>query len=159
MDGAMRLTAFEQYLKGKADQEWWYNSRIKDFESLRVHFHNRFICQTSSQLWKRPKKASRNKGKSAEEWGDRISKFCDALNYGDARMRYEFILGGIRNKQMRAMLNSSMVTSIEEACALLLYKNLDIPVEEGVEFLEDKPAAASAKKEVSTEMQMLQQMQ
>ncbi|KAG3119356.1 hypothetical protein PI124_g2473 [Phytophthora idaei] len=60
---------------------------------------------------------------------------------------------------MKTMLNSSMVTPIEEACALLLYKNLHFPVEEENEFLEVKPAASSTKKEVSPEMQMLQQMQ
>ncbi|KAG3212084.1 hypothetical protein PC129_g16950 [Phytophthora cactorum] len=42
MDGQMRLTAFEQCLKGKVGQEWWYNSRIDSFEALRVRFHNRF---------------------------------------------------------------------------------------------------------------------
>ncbi|KAG2781596.1 hypothetical protein PC116_g23863 [Phytophthora cactorum] len=59
---------------------------------------------------------------------------------------------------MKTMLNSSMVTSIEEACALLLYKNLHVPEVEEDESLEDKPAASSTKKEVSPEMQMLQQM-
>ncbi|ETO60897.1 hypothetical protein F444_20971 [Phytophthora nicotianae P1976] len=144
---------------GKTGQEWWYNSRIEDFESLRVRFHNRFICQTPAQMWERLKKARRNKGESAEEWADRISKIFDALNYGDARMWYESFLGGIRNKPVRAMLNSSMVMLIEEACALLLYKNLHLPVEEEDEFLEDKRAATDAKKETSPELQMLQQMQ
>ncbi|KAG2814879.1 hypothetical protein PC118_g14754 [Phytophthora cactorum] len=62
-----------------------------------------------AQIWERLKKERRSK---------------------DARMRYELFLGGIGNKQMKTMLNSSMVTSIEEACALLLYKNLHLPVEE-----------------------------
>ncbi|KAG2772233.1 hypothetical protein PC116_g19396 [Phytophthora cactorum] len=83
-----------------------------------------------AQIWERLKKERRSKGESAEEWGDRILMICDALNYADARMRYELFLGGIGNKQMKTMLNSSMVTSIEEACALLLYKNLHLPVEE-----------------------------
>ncbi|KAI9988295.1 hypothetical protein PInf_021694 [Phytophthora infestans] len=55
MDDRMRFTAFEQCLKGKVGQEWWYNSRIDSFETLRVRFHNRFICQTPTQLWKRLK--------------------------------------------------------------------------------------------------------
>eukprot|EP00644_Phytophthora_capsici_P016037 jgi/Phyca11/115505/e_gw1.28.477.1 len=130
MDDQMRLTAFEQCLKGKVGQAWWYNSVIRAFETLRVKFHNRFICQTPGQLWERLKTAKRNRGESAEEWGDRIAKMCDALNYHEPRMRFEFFLGGIRNKQLRAALNASMVTTIPEACSLLLYKNLDLPLEE-----------------------------
>ncbi|KAI9990479.1 hypothetical protein PInf_021481 [Phytophthora infestans] len=130
MDDQMRLTAFEQCLKGKVGQEWWYNSRIDGFETLRVRFHNRFICQTPTQLWKRLKAAKRNRGESAEEWGDRISTMCEALNYHEPRMQFEFFMDGLRNKQMRAVLNGSMVASIPEACALLLYKNQHLPVKE-----------------------------
>ncbi|EGZ18958.1 hypothetical protein PHYSODRAFT_501060 [Phytophthora sojae] len=130
INAQMRLTAFEQCLKGKVGQEWWYNSKTDGFEALRVWFHNRFICQTPAQLWNRLKTAKQNKGKSAEEWGDRIPTMYEALNYNEPRMQFEFFLDGLRNKQMKAMLNSSMVTSIPEACALLLYKNLHLPVEE-----------------------------
>ncbi|KAG2889974.1 hypothetical protein PC117_g24581 [Phytophthora cactorum] len=55
-------------------------------------------------------------------------------------MRYEFFLGGIRHKLIQGMLNSSMVMSIEEACALLLYKNLHLPVEQEAEFARVLPA-------------------
>jgi hypothetical protein len=57
MDDQMRLTAFEQCLKGKVGLEWWYNSQIDSFEALRVRFHNRFICQTPAQLWNQLKTA------------------------------------------------------------------------------------------------------
>ncbi|KAG3108182.1 hypothetical protein PI124_g12505 [Phytophthora idaei] len=60
---------------------------------------------------------------------------------------------------MKTMLNSSIVTSIEEALPLLLYKNLHVPEEEVDESLEDMPAGSSTKEEVSPEIQMLQQMQ
>ncbi|ETP16420.1 hypothetical protein F441_08963 [Phytophthora nicotianae CJ01A1] len=40
IDGQKRLSAFEQCLKGKAE-EWWYNCRIDSFETQQV---NRFIC-------------------------------------------------------------------------------------------------------------------
>jgi len=159
MDDQMRLTAFEQCLKGKVGLEWWYNSRIDSFEALRVRFHNRFICQTPAQLWNRLKTAKRNKGESAEEWGGRISTMCEALNYNEPRMRFEFFLDGLRNKQMRAMLNSSMVTSIPEAYALLLYKNLHLPVEEDDEFVGDGTSRVESKKASSTQSQMLLQLQ
>jgi hypothetical protein len=159
MDDQMRLTAFEQCLKGKLGLDWWYNSRINSFEALRVRFHNRFICQTPAHLWNRLKNAKRNKGESAEEWGDRISTMCDALNYYEPRMRFEFFMEGLRNKQMRVILNSSMVTSIPEACALLLYKNLHLPVEEEDEFAGDGTVLTGTATTDSTQSQMLQQLQ
>ncbi|KAG3110400.1 hypothetical protein PI124_g15797 [Phytophthora idaei] len=159
MDGQMRLTAFEQCLKGKVGQEWWYNSRIDSFEALRVRFHNRFICQTPAQLWNRLKAAKRNRGESAEEWGDRIVTMFEARNYYEPRMRYEFFLDGLRNKQMRAVLNASMVTSIPEACTLLLYKNLYLPVEEEGDFAGDGTLPSSASSSTSTQSQMFQQLQ
>ncbi|KAG2762941.1 hypothetical protein PC116_g23457 [Phytophthora cactorum] len=100
MDGQMGLTAFEQFLKSKVGQGWWYNWRIDSFEELRVRFHNRFICQTPAQLWNRLKAAKRNSGETAEEWGDRIATMCEALNYYESRMRYEFFQDGLRNKKM-----------------------------------------------------------
>eukprot|EP00644_Phytophthora_capsici_P008768 jgi/Phyca11/131854/e_gw1.118.16.1 len=159
MDDQMRLTAFEQCLMGKVDQAWWYNSVIRDFETLRVKLYNRFICQTPGQLWERLKTAKRNRGESAEEWGDRIAKMCDALNYHEPRMRFEFFLGGIRNKQLRATLNASMVTTIPEACSLLLYKNLHLPVEEDDEFAGEGTPPAGMGVVASTQSQMLQQLQ
>lgn len=90
INAQMRLTAFEQCLKGKVGQEWWYNSKTDGFEALRVWFHNRFICQTPAQLWNRLKTAKQNKGKSAEEWGDRIPTMYEALNYNEPRMQFEF---------------------------------------------------------------------
>ncbi|KAI9992911.1 hypothetical protein PInf_014853 [Phytophthora infestans] len=159
MNDQMRLTAFEQCMKGKVDQEWWYSSRIDGVETLRVRFHNRFICQTPTQLWKRLKAAKRNRGESAEEWGDRISTMCEALNYPEPRMQFEFFMDGLRNKQMRAVLNGSMVASIPEACALLLYKNQHLPVEEEDEFAGEGTESASANAQASTQSQVLQQLQ
>ncbi|KAI9991958.1 hypothetical protein PInf_017338 [Phytophthora infestans] len=149
MDDQMRFTAFEQCLKGKVGQEWWYNSRIDSFETLR----------TPTQLWKRLKDAKRNRGESAEEWGDRISTMCEALNYSEPRMQFEFFMDGLRNKQMRAVLNGSMVASIPEACALLLYKNQHLPVEEEDEFAGEGTESTRANAQASTQSQVLQQLQ
>ncbi|OWY92219.1 hypothetical protein PHMEG_00038864, partial [Phytophthora megakarya] len=62
----LRLTAFEQCLKGKTGQEWWYNSRIENFRQLKDRFHNRFLSQTPAQMWNRLKSAKRNRDESAE---------------------------------------------------------------------------------------------
>lgn len=59
---------------------------------------------------------------------------------------------------MKAMLNSSMVTSIPEACALLLYKNLHLPVEEEDEFPETKTGLSGTMADTSTQSLMLQQL-
>jgi hypothetical protein len=83
---------------------------------------------------------------------------CDALNYYEPRMRFEFFMEGLRNKQLRAMLNSSMGTSIPEACALLLYKNLHLPVEEEDEFAGDGTALTGTASTDSTQSLMLQQL-
>ncbi|KAI9981035.1 hypothetical protein PInf_010389 [Phytophthora infestans] len=153
MDDQLRLTAFEQCLKGKKGQEWWYNSRIHSFESLRSRFHNRFVCLTPAQTWPRLKTATRKRGESAEEWGDRLETICDALNLPEPRMRYEFFLEGIRNKQMRAVLNGNMIGSIEQACRILLFKNLHLPIEEDDEFPEDGMKPLGTKNVPSTELQ------
>ncbi|KAG2898328.1 hypothetical protein PC117_g22585 [Phytophthora cactorum] len=129
MDSQMRLTAFEQCLKD--------------------------ACAVVEPA----KAAKRNRGESAEEWGDRIATLCEALNYYEPRMRYEFFLDGLRNKQMRAVLNASMVTSIPEACTLLLYKNRHLPVEEEDEFAGDGTLPYSTSSSTSTQSQMLQQLQ
>ncbi|KAG4223342.1 hypothetical protein PC116_g28191 [Phytophthora cactorum] len=84
---------------------------------------------------------------------------CEALNYYDPRRRYEFFLDGLRNKQTRAVLNASMVTSIPEVCALLLYKNLHLPVEEEDEFAGNGTLPSSTSSSTSTQSQMLQQLQ
>ncbi|KAG2912396.1 hypothetical protein PC115_g12320 [Phytophthora cactorum] len=131
MDGQMGLTAFAQCLKGK----------------------------TPVQLWNRLKAAKRNRGESAEEWGDRIATMCEALSYYDPRMRYEFFLDGLSNKQIRAVPNASMVTLIREACTLLLYKYLHLPVEEQDEFAGDGTLPSSTSSSTSTQSQMFQLLQ
>ncbi|KAE9198289.1 hypothetical protein PF004_g19582 [Phytophthora fragariae] len=40
LDETLRLSAFRECLKGKSGEEWWMCSRIDDFETLRVRFHN-----------------------------------------------------------------------------------------------------------------------
>ncbi|ETN22010.1 hypothetical protein PPTG_02069 [Phytophthora nicotianae INRA-310] len=82
---------------------------------------------TPAQLWSRLKAAKRKRGKSVEEWGDRISTMCEALNYHEPRMRYEFFLDGLWNKQMKAVLNASMVTSISRSVRATAVQELASP--------------------------------
>ncbi|KAG3162088.1 hypothetical protein PI124_g2881 [Phytophthora idaei] len=111
----------------------------------------------ASPYVERLKKERCSKGESAEQWGDRISKVWDAL----WRCSNEVRALPWRNPEQadddEAEPEHGDVH--QEACAPLFYKNLHLPVEEEDEFLEDKPDASSTKKEVSPEMQMLQQLQ
>ncbi|EEY61734.1 uncharacterized protein PITG_22426, partial [Phytophthora infestans T30-4] len=93
LDAQMRLTAFEQCLKGTLGQEWCYNARINDFETL------------------------------------------------------------------GAVLNANLAASIQEACALLLYKNLHLPVEEADEFANSRTTLRNVSAVTSTQSQMLHQLQ
>jgi hypothetical protein len=156
MEDSLRLTAFEQCINVKTGQDWWYNSRIYDFPTLRVRFYNRFIGKTPSQLWNQLRTAKRRRDKSVEEWGDRVDSMCEALNYNEPRMRYEFFLEGVRNKQLKYMLNASIVTTIRGACALQLFKDLNRPVEEVDEFAGEVKGPSA---ETSTPLKVLEQMQ
>ena len=59
---------------------------------------------------------------------------------------------------MRAVLNASLVSSIRDACSLLVYKNLHLPVEEDDEFRGDGTPAGGPGLS-STQSLMLQQLQ
>ncbi|GMF45766.1 unnamed protein product [Phytophthora fragariaefolia] len=96
-------------------------------------------------------------GMSAEVWGDLISSLCDAAQCYDAEMRYQYFLSGLRNKEWRAVLATTMVNSIPHAVAVLLFKNMHLPIDDDSEFAEEvatKPASES-----SMMQQMLTMMQ
>ncbi|KAE9350241.1 hypothetical protein PR003_g5458 [Phytophthora rubi] len=59
LDESLRLSAFRECLKGKPGEEWWMYSRIEDFETLRVRFHNQFICLSPLQMIERLKNTKR----------------------------------------------------------------------------------------------------
>ncbi|ETP37209.1 hypothetical protein F442_14974 [Phytophthora nicotianae P10297] len=59
---------------------------------------------------------------------------------------------------MKAVLNARMVTSIPKACALLLYKNLHLPVEEEDEFAGEETGQPRTNGAASTESQVLQEL-
>ncbi|KAE9034825.1 hypothetical protein PR002_g7901 [Phytophthora rubi] len=60
LDESLRLSAFRECLKGKPGEEWWMYSKIEDFETLRVRFHNQFICLTPLQMIERLKNTKRH---------------------------------------------------------------------------------------------------
>ncbi|KAE8992052.1 hypothetical protein PF010_g18874 [Phytophthora fragariae] len=82
LDESLRLSAFRECLKGKPGEEWWMDSKIEDFETLRVRFHNQFICLTPLQMIERLKNTKRSRGMSAEVWGDIIQGLCDRRTLG-----------------------------------------------------------------------------
>ncbi|KAG3124703.1 hypothetical protein PI126_g23123 [Phytophthora idaei] len=62
-------------------------------------------------------------------------------------MRYQYFLAGRRNKGWKTTLSTSLVNSISQAVAVLLYKNMHIPNEDEAAFADEnktKPAAENA---------------
>ncbi|POM75665.1 Hypothetical protein PHPALM_7197 [Phytophthora palmivora] len=124
----LRLSVFRDRLKGSTGENWWMYSQIDDFETLKTRFHNQFVCQTPQQMIERLKTTKRSRGMSAEVWGDLISGLCDAAQCFDPQMRYQYFLAGIRNNKsgdLHLLLH-----------AVLLYKNLHLPVEDESGFVE-----------------------
>lgn len=134
---AARLLGFQRLLKGDTGRKWWSASNIRDLNALRVRFHNKFISQSADELWARVNSLQRERGESIEEWGDRVSDLCDTLNYSDPKMRYQLFCKGLRNKAIRAVLRTSFVNNIPDACEFLLRMEMHRPVEEDDEFVDE----------------------
>ncbi|KAE8908400.1 hypothetical protein PF003_g7565 [Phytophthora fragariae] len=94
---------------------------------------------------------------SAEVWGDLISGLCDEAQCYDAEMRYQYFLSGLRNKEWKAVLATTMVNSIPHAVAVLLFKNIHLPIEDDDEFAEN--ATSKPNSENAMMQQMLTMMQ
>ncbi|GMF31417.1 unnamed protein product [Phytophthora fragariaefolia] len=97
---------------------------------------------------------------SAEVWRDLIQELCDEAECFDPRMRYQYFLSGLRNREWKTVLSTAMVNSIPQAVAVLLYKNMHIPVEDDADFADmvaNTSKSAGAKSALLTQMmQMLQ---
>ncbi|GMF49357.1 unnamed protein product [Phytophthora fragariaefolia] len=155
LEESLRLSAFRECLKGKTGEEWWMYSRIDDFETLRVRFHNQCICLTPLQMIEHLKNTKSSRGMSAEVWGDLIQGLCDEAQCFDPRMHYQYFLLGLRNKEWKTALSTAMVNSIPQAVAVYLYKNIHIPMEDDADFTD---VASSASKNATTEGSLLTQM-
>ncbi|POM75740.1 Hypothetical protein PHPALM_7116 [Phytophthora palmivora] len=66
---------------------------------------------------------------SAEVWGDLISGLCDAAHCCDPQMRYQYFLAGLRNKDWRAALSTTM--------------NMHLPIEDESEYADEPTQAKS----------------
>lgn len=159
MDDDLRMTVFRRCMKGKTGEDWWSHSRIVDFATLRIRFHNRFLCISPPQMMERLTTTKRSRGESVEEWADRICDLCDEASIFDPLMRYQYFLSGIRNSTWTAALQTTMVNSIEEAVTVLLFKNMQIPVERDEDFAEGGRAASAGTSVQDQMMAMMQQMQ
>lgn len=153
------MTVFRRCMKSKTGEDWWSHSRIHDFDTLRVRFHNRFLCISPPQMMERLKTTKRSRGKSVEEWADRIRDLCDEASIFDPLMRYQYFLSGIRNGAWTVALQTTMVNSIEEAVAVLLFKNMQIPVERDEDFLDSVPSSKGDSSVQGQLLSMMQQMQ
>ncbi|OWZ22342.1 hypothetical protein PHMEG_0002967 [Phytophthora megakarya] len=67
-------------------------------EQPRFGVHLRCALTSPAQMWNRLRTAKRNRGESAEEWGDGIFRMCEALIYFEPRIEFEFFVYCIRNK-------------------------------------------------------------
>jgi hypothetical protein len=75
-------------------------------------------------------------------------------------MRYPYFLSGLRNRESKAALITSMMNSIPQAVAVLLYKNMIIPVEGEADFVSDSTPKAPTESALFSQMlQMLRQNQ
>ncbi|KAE8976776.1 hypothetical protein PR002_g25215 [Phytophthora rubi] len=92
---------------------------------------------------------------SAEVWGDLIQGLCDEAQCFDPRMRYQYFLSGLRNKEWKTALSTAMVNSIQQAVVVLLYKNMHIPVEDEADFAD---VVGSVSKTASAESPLMAQM-
>lgn len=158
MDDDLRMTVFRRCIKGKTGEDWWTHSRITDFDTLRVRFHNRFMCISPPQMMERLRTTKRSRGESVEEWADRIRDLCDEASIFDSLMRYQYFLAGIRNSAWTGALQTTMVNSIEEAVMVLLYKNMQIPVERDEDFRENVPSSTSEQTQLQAMMLQMQNM-
>ncbi|KAG3195164.1 hypothetical protein PC128_g8723 [Phytophthora cactorum] len=100
----------------------------------------------------RLKNAKREKGMSTEVWGDLVSSLCDAAQCTDPQIRYQYFFAGLRNKEWKTPLSTSMVNTIPQAVTVLLYKSMNIPSEDDAEFVDE------AKAKPIPENSMMQQM-
>lgn len=80
LDEQLRLRAFRECLKGKPGTDWWTNSKIEDFATLRVRFYNQFICLAPLQMIERLKNTKRSRGTSAEVWDDVVQGLWTKLS-------------------------------------------------------------------------------
>ncbi|KAJ8525990.1 hypothetical protein ON010_g15193 [Phytophthora cinnamomi] len=88
LDELLRITAFRECSKGKTAVDWWMYSKIDNFETLRIRFHNQFVCLTPRQLIERLESTKRSHGMSAEVWGDLVQSLCDEAQCFDPQIRY-----------------------------------------------------------------------
>ncbi|KAG6624031.1 uncharacterized protein IUM83_02216 [Phytophthora cinnamomi] len=154
------ISAFRECLKCKPAEEWWMYSKIDSFETLRIRFHNQFICLSPLQLMERLKTTKRSRGMSAEVWGDLVKSLCDEAQCFDPSMRYQYFLSGLRNREWKAALSSAVVSTIQQAVLILLQRGMHIPVEDDADFADEKsPEKKSEDSTLKEMMVMLQQNQ
>ncbi|KAE9356592.1 hypothetical protein PF008_g3543 [Phytophthora fragariae] len=105
------------------------------------------------------KNTKRSRGMSVEVCGDLIRGLCDEAQCFDPRMRYQYVLSGLRNKEWKAALSTAMVNSIQQAVAVLLYNNMHIPVEDDADFADVVASTSKSAAESTLLTQMMQMLQ
>ncbi|KAE9211473.1 hypothetical protein PF004_g15913 [Phytophthora fragariae] len=88
-------------MSGKVSERWCLSSRLTDFETLKRRFYNRFIRLTKEQLLQRLLDAAQEHDELVDDWGRRISRYCD-----EARLFKETLRG---ERSLQRMKESVLV--------------------------------------------------
>ncbi|KAE9283500.1 hypothetical protein PF008_g27387 [Phytophthora fragariae] len=133
---ASRLRIFKARMSGLVGERWCLSSRLTDFETLKRRFYNRFIRLTKEQLLQRLLDAAQEHDELVDDWGRRISRYCDEARLFKETLRYRAFVNGLRSDRVRRFLDCLPEHSIEVACEWAVAKGFHRPEREdcGVEW-------------------------
>ncbi|KAE9183118.1 hypothetical protein PF004_g24043 [Phytophthora fragariae] len=129
-DDEIRLRMFVARMSGKVGERWCLCSRLTDFKTLKRRFYNRFIRLTKEQWVQRLLDAAQEHDELVDDWGRRISRYCDEARLLKETLRYRVFVNGLRSDRLRRFLDWLPVHSIEVACGSVVAKGFHRPERE-----------------------------
>ncbi|KAE9066202.1 hypothetical protein PF010_g27899 [Phytophthora fragariae] len=120
---ASRLRIFKARMIGSVGERWCLSSRLTDFETLKRRFYNRFIRLTKEQLLQRLLDAAQEHDELVDDWGRRISRYCDEARLFKETLRYRAFVNGLRSDRVWRFLDCLPEHSIEVACEWVVAKD------------------------------------
>ncbi|OWZ06885.1 hypothetical protein PHMEG_00020800 [Phytophthora megakarya] len=121
---------FAARMSGEVGERWWLNSRLPDFGTLKRRFYNRFIRLTNEQLLQRLFDAVQDSNELVDDWGRRVTRYCDEALLFNEKMRFQMFVNGLRSERVRRFLDCVPERSIEMACEWVLAKGFNLPERE-----------------------------
>ncbi|KAE9286218.1 hypothetical protein PF008_g26720 [Phytophthora fragariae] len=126
-DDETRLKMFVARMSGMVGEQWCLSSELTDFETLKRRFYNRFIRLTKEQLLQRLLDAAQEHDELVDDWGRRISRYCDEAMLFKETLRYRAFVNGLRRDRVRRFLDWLPGHSIEVACEWVVAKGFHRP--------------------------------